>query len=150
MQNSTIKITPDKATINDINNEQYNMKTWQPNPTDEEKIKRATDEINNAKKDIENSRLFVVEEEGKIIAQCALVYEEEYNYYAIKRLVVYNQKNCGRGIAQKFISFFCNKNLPALGCTPWADNIVMKKLLERNGFVYQYTFMENYQFYKKD
>lgn len=104
----------------------------------------------HAKEDIENSRLFVVEEEGKIIAQCALVYEEEYNYYAIKRLVVYNQKNYGRGIAQKFISFFCNKNLPALGCTPWADNIVMKKLLERNGFVYQYTFMENYQFYKKD
>ena len=52
-QNSTIKIMPDKATIKDINNEQYNMKTWQPNPTDEEKIKRATDEINKAKKDIE-------------------------------------------------------------------------------------------------
>ena len=104
----------------------------------------------HAKNDIENKCLFVVEEEGKIIAQCALVYEEEYNYYAIKRLVVYNQKNCGRGIAQKFISFFCDKNLPALGCTPWVDNIVMKKLLERNGFVYQYTFMENYQFYKKN
>ena len=52
-QNSTIKIMPDKATIKDINNEQYNMKTWQPNPTDEEKIKSATDEINEAKKDIE-------------------------------------------------------------------------------------------------
>lgn len=104
----------------------------------------------HAKEDIENGRLFIIEEEEKIIAQCALVYEEKYNYYAIKRLVVYNQKNRGRGIAQKFISFFCNKNLPALGCTPWADNIVMKKLLERNGFVYQYTFMENYQFYKKN
>ena len=45
-QNTTIKIMPDKATINDINNEQYNMKTWQPNPTDEKKIKDATDEIN--------------------------------------------------------------------------------------------------------
>lgn len=104
----------------------------------------------HAKEDIENGRLFIIEEEEKIIAQCALVYEEQYNYYAIKRLVVYNQKNCGRGIAQKFISFFCNKNLPALGCTPWTDNIAMKKLLERNGFIYQYTFMENYQFYKKD
>ena len=52
-QNSTIKITPDKATIKDINNEQYNMKTWQPNPTDEKKIKDATDEINIAKRKIE-------------------------------------------------------------------------------------------------
>lgn len=103
----------------------------------------------HAKNDIENQRLFVMEEEGKVIAQCALVYEAVYNYYAIKRLVVYNKKNCGRGIAEKFITFFCEKDIPALGCTPWKDNIVMKKLLERNGFVYQYTFMENYQFYKR-
>lgn len=103
----------------------------------------------HAKNDIESNRLFVMEEDGKVIAQCALVYESLYNYYAIKRLVVYNKKNCGRGIAQQFISFFCAMDLPALGCTPWADNVVMKKLLERNGFVYQYTFMGNYQFYKR-
>lgn len=103
----------------------------------------------HAKNDIENNRLFVMEENGKAIAQCALVYEPLYNYYAIKRLVVYNKKNCGRGIAQQFISFFCAMDLPALGCTPWADNVAMKKLLERNGFVYQYTFMDNYQFYKR-
>lgn len=103
----------------------------------------------HAKNDIENNRLFVMEENGKAIAQCALVYEPLYDYYAIKRLVVYNKKNCGRGIAQQFISFFCAMDLPALGCTPWADNVVMKKLLEKNGFVYQYTFMDNYQFYKR-
>lgn len=103
----------------------------------------------HAKNDIENNRLFVMEENGKAIAQCALVYEPLYDYYAIKRLVVYNKKNCGRGIAQQFISFFCAMDLPALGCTPWADNVAMKKLLERNGFVYQYTFMDNYQFYKR-
>ena len=103
----------------------------------------------HAKNDIENQCLFVMEEEGKIIAQCALVREAAYNYYAIKRLVVYNKKNCGRGIAEKFITFFCEKDIPTLGCTPWKDNAVMKKLLERNGFVYQYTFLENYQFYKR-
>lgn len=103
----------------------------------------------HAKNDIENNRLFIMEENGKAIAQCALVYEPLYNYYAIKRLVVYNKKNCGRGIAQQFISFFCAMDLPALGCTPWVDNVAMKKLLERNGFVYQYTFMDNYQFYKR-
>ena len=99
--------------------------------------------------DIDNSRLYIIKDKDKIIAQCALVEEKEYGYYAIKRLVVYNKKNCGKGIAQQFISFFCEKNLPALGCTPWDTNIAMKKLLERNGFVYQYTFMERYEFYKK-
>lgn len=102
-----------------------------------------------AKADILNNRLFVMIEDGKIIAQCALVYEKDYSYYAIKRLVVYNKKNCGKGIAQSFISFFCAMNLPSLGCTPWADNSVMKKLLTKNGFQYQYTFLENYEFFQK-
>ena len=57
---------PDKATINDINNEQYNMKTWQPNPTDEKKIKDATDEINIFKRKIEKYENYVIRDEQRL------------------------------------------------------------------------------------
>ena len=101
----------------------------------------------HAREDINNHRLYVMEENGRIIAQCALVHESVHNYYAIKRLVIYNRKNCGRGIAQRFVSYFVAMNLPALGCTPWTDNKVMRRLLVKNGFTHQYTFLNNYEFY---
>ena len=103
----------------------------------------------HAREDIANNRLYVVEENGMIIAQCALVEEPAHHYHAIKRLVIYNRKNCGRGIAQRFIRYFCAMNLPALGCTPWSDNQTMKHLLSRNGFEYQYTFLNCYEFFVK-
>jgi RimJ/RimL family protein N-acetyltransferase len=99
--------------------------------------------------DIENEQLFVMCENGKVIAQCALVHEPMFEYHAMKRMTIYNKANQGRGIAQAFISFFCAMNLPALGCTPWADNAPMQHLLRKFGFEYQYTFLENYQFFKK-
>ena len=101
----------------------------------------------HAREDIANRRLYVVEEDGMIIAQCALVEEPAHHYHAIKRLVIYNRKNCGRGIAQRFVSYFVAMNLPALGCTPWTDNKVMRRLLVKNGFTHQYTFLNNYEFY---
>lgn len=101
----------------------------------------------HAREDINNHRLYVMEEDGRIIAQCALVLEPLHHYYAIKRLVIYNRKNCGRGIAQRFVSYFVAMDLPALGCTPWTDNKVMRRLLVKNGFTHQYTFLNNYEFY---
>ena len=94
-QNSTIKITPDKATIKDINSEQYNMKTWQANPEDEKKIKSATDEINEAKKDIEywekskiknKQKLKELEEELKELK------EERSNLSSKKKINAIDQK----------------------------------------------------------
>lgn len=103
----------------------------------------------HARTDIANSQLFVVVENGVLLAQCALVYEPAHQYHAIKRLTIYNKRNCGRGIAQMFITHFCEMGLPALGCTPWADNVTMKHLLSKNGFKYQYTFLNNYELFKK-
>lgn len=103
----------------------------------------------HAREDIDCGRLFVIVENNTVIAQCALVYEPNYQYYAIKRMTVYNKKNCGKGIAQMFIKYFCEMNLSALGCTPWTDNAQMKYLLRKNGFVYQYTFLGCYEFFKK-
>ena len=65
-QINTIKIMPDKTTIKDINSEKYNMKTWQPNPEDEEKIKRVTDTINKAKEDIESCEKYIIENKQKL------------------------------------------------------------------------------------
>lgn len=101
----------------------------------------------HAREDINNRQLYVMEEDGKVIAQCALIHEPEHGYYAIKRLVIYNRNNCGCGIAQRFVSYFVAMNLPALGCTPWTDNKVMRQLLVKNGFTHQYTFLNNYEFY---
>lgn len=103
----------------------------------------------HAKADIENNRLYVMESAGRVIAQCALVYEPNYSYYAIKRLVIYNKKDCGKGIARHFIRHFCSMNLSALGCTPWSNNEAMKHLLSQNGFKYQYTFLNYYEFFVK-
>lgn len=101
---------------------------------------------NHARTDIENGNLYVIEDNGTILAQCALVYEPQYGYHAIKRLVVYNRKNLGCGLAQRFLSYFTAMPY-TLGCTPWADNERMKYLLYKNGFSYEYTFCENYQLF---
>ena len=103
----------------------------------------------HARADIDNARLYVLTDGDTIVGQCALVYEPNHAYHAIKRLVVYNKRYCGRGVAQQFISFFCAMNLPALGCTPWTENAKMRHLLVKNGFVHQYTFLSCYEFYKK-
>lgn len=100
----------------------------------------------HAHTDIENGNLYVIEDNGTILAQCALVYEPQYGYHAIKRLVVYNRKNLGCGLAQRFLSYFTAMPY-TLGCTPWADNEQMKYLLRKNGFDYEYTFCENYQLF---
>jgi RimJ/RimL family protein N-acetyltransferase len=103
----------------------------------------------HARTDIDKAQLYVLTEGDVLIAQCALVYEPAHQYHAIKRLVVSNRRHCGRGVAQQFLTFFCAMDLPALGCTPWVDNLRMQHLLRKNGFEYQYTFLHNYQFYKK-
>lgn len=97
-----------------------------------------------ADRNIENGNLYIIKVNGKPIAQCALVYEADHHYHAIKRLVVYNKKNCGNGIAGMFIRYFISLNLPALGCTPWEDNTVMRNLLESYGFEFKYKFLEKY------
>jgi RimJ/RimL family protein N-acetyltransferase len=100
-----------------------------------------------AKEDIANSRLYIVVENNKPIAQYALVYDKHYDYYAIKRVVIYNKKNCGKGICQLLVDHALSFNYPRVGCTPWEENVAMRKILVKNGFEYQYTFLEKYQFF---
>jgi N-acetylglutamate synthase-like GNAT family acetyltransferase len=101
---------------------------------------------NQARADVESGRLYVLEHEGQLIAQCALVREERYNYIAIKRMVAYKRSCKVRGVADKFITHFINMG-HTLGATPWTENERMKHILTKNGFVYQYTFMDKYEFF---
>ena len=102
------------------------------------------------KEDISLNRLIVVENNGKLLAKCALVEETSYNYMAIKRLCVFSKKSKGKGIASALVKYVISLNLGVLGATPWEDNEPMKHILEKNGFKFQYTFLDNYCFYKRD
>lgn len=102
------------------------------------------------KEDIALNRLIVVENNGKLLAKCAIVEEPLYNYIAIKRLCVFSKKSKGKGIASALINHITSLNLGVLGATPWEDNEATKHILEKNGFKFQYTFLNNYCFYKRD
>ena len=112
---------------------------------------KAIDYINPSTvgEDITKSRLYVIIENGKPIAQCALVPEEEYGYLAIKRMVIYRKENCGRGLADLLIEHFCALNQP-IGATPWKENARVKHILQKHGFEYQYTFLKNYEFFLRN
>lgn len=102
-----------------------------------------------AKEDLRLNRLFVAVDNEKVIGSCAVVPEEKHGYTAIKRLCIYNKKNCGKGIASQLIKYICALDYERLGATPW-DNPPVIKLLEKNGFKYQYTFLEKYNFYLRE
>ena len=102
-----------------------------------------------AREDIANNRLYIIVDGEKPIAQCALVEEPLYNYIAMKRMVIYRKDNCGRGAADMFINLFSQMDC-AIGATPWAENEKIKHILRKNGFEYQYTFLEKYEFFLKN
>ena len=103
--------------------------------------------IESVKTDYQNGNLYVIEENGKILGQCALV--SKGKYYAMQRLVLYNRKNAGKGITTQFINYFVSIGYMNIGSTPWSNNCKMKTLLKRNGFEYQYQIDENYEFWLK-
>lgn len=101
------------------------------------------------KEDLSLGRLIVAEENGKLLGSCAIVKEDNWDYTAIKRLIVYSKKSRGKGIADKLIKYVISLNLGVIGGTPWRDNAITRHLFEKNGFEFQYIFMENYCFYKR-
>lgn len=113
--------------------------------------KKAIDYIkpSTVREDIIANRLYVVIENEKPIAQCALVAEVDYNYTAMKRMVIYRKENCGRGLADMLIEHFSSMDL-AIGATPWTENERIKHILRKHGFKYQYTFSEKYEFFLKN
>lgn len=103
----------------------------------------------NVREDVENDVLFVAEENGKLLGSMVVFYKPHRGYYAITRGCVYSKKSRGKGVASALVDYILSLNLGVYGATPWNDNPIMCHILEKRGFVYQYTFKENYNFYKK-
>ena len=92
----------------------------------------------DVREDVKNGVLFV-----------AVFYKPHRGYYAITRGCVYSKKSRGKGVASALVDYILSLDLGVYGATPWNDNPAMCHIFEKRGFVYQYTFKENYKFYKK-
>lgn len=103
----------------------------------------------DVREDVKNGVLFVAEENGKLLGSMVVFYKSNRGYYAITRGCVYSKKSRGKGIASALVDYILSLDLGVYGATPWNDNPAMCHIFEKRGFVYQYTFKENYKFYKK-
>lgn len=88
--------------------------------------------------------------DNKIIAILSLVYDNDYNYFAMKRLCILNKKNCGKGYAREMLAYVSARVNNKIGCTPWIDNNAMRHMLETLGFKLEYIFNEHWCFYSKE
>lgn len=101
------------------------------------------------RQDISQKCLYKFTENNKIIAICSIVFDEKYQYHAVKRLCIFSIKNKGKHITEKFLDFFSQKGYKKIGCTPWSDNAPMRHILEKKGFVLEYIFSEKWCFYSR-
>lgn len=94
-------------------------------------------------------KLYGLVKNNHIVAICSVVPDVNFHYTAIKRLVVLNPEDRGKGYAKELISTVVKRQKTACGCTPWADNVKMQNLLSTLGFTYQYTFNDFWTFWLK-
>lgn len=106
--------------------------------------------VEDALSDFLHERMYVVAEGEKVFATVSLVPEPDYGYTAIKRLCILNKKNQGKGIARFALHEIQKVIKGRIGATPWLDNIVMRKLLESEGFKLEYKFNGIWCFYSKE
>ena len=83
----------------------------------------------------------------KPLAICTVIPEPEYKYKAIKRLVILDTANCGKGYAKELLASVIKREHGTLGCTPWITNTHMHGMLRHFGFTYQYTFNNIWTFW---
>jgi RimJ/RimL family protein N-acetyltransferase len=106
----------------------------------------------HVKDDYNWCRLYaVVDSKDRVLATFSLVADDKYDYIAIKRLCVLNQKNRGKGIARfaihEILKYLHNCKV---GVTPWEDNYAVRHILEAEGFKMEYKFMGHWCFYSKE
>ena len=103
----------------------------------------------DVREDVKNGCLLVAEENGKLLGSVAVFYKPHRQYHAITRMCVYSKKSQDKGVASALIDSVLALGFDTLGATPWDENPCMCHILEKRGFVYQYTFNVHYKFYKK-
>lgn len=95
-----------------------------------------------------NIQMFVLRENKQPVAICSVVYDLDFQYHALKRMIVLDKDNRGRGYAKVLTARIIARTPGACGCTPWADNVHCQRMLASLGFKYQYTFNNNWTFWK--
>lgn len=100
--------------------------------------------------DYNKKQLYVVADGEKVLACVSLVWESQYEYFAVKRLCILNKRNRGKGIARFALRELQKVVNGRIGATPWDDNSKMCHLLESEGFHLEYKFMEKWCFYVKE
>ena len=103
----------------------------------------------HVREDIAQDRQFVLVDNGKIVAILSLVKDQTFNYFAMKRLLILNKKNCGKGYAQMLLQYVSTQVSGKVGCTPWINNKAMRHTLEKLGFSLEYVFEKKWCFYSK-
>ena len=104
----------------------------------------------HVREDILKDRQFVLVDNGKIIAILSLMEDHTFHYYAMKRLLILNKKNNGKGYAQALLQYVSAQAPGKVGCTPWINNGAMRHMLEKLGFSLEYIFEEKWCFYSKN
>lgn len=104
----------------------------------------------HVKKDISLGQQFIMVDNNKVIAILSLVYDANYNYFAMRRLCIPNKRNNGKGYAKMMIEYVSSQANGKVGGTPWVDNLVARHLLEKLGFSLEYIFAEKWCFYSKN
>lgn len=103
----------------------------------------------DVREDVNAGRLFVAEENDKLLGSVAVYYKPHREYYAITRMCIYSKKSQGKGIASSLIDFILSLGLGNYGATPWDTNPTMCHIFEKRGFEFQYHFSNHYKFYLK-
>ena len=98
--------------------------------------------------DIENGFLFVLEDNNTFVGMVSVVWQEEFQCFGIKRLVIFNRKNGGKGYASFLLGAVIEEG-KKYSVTPWIDNTTMHKLLLKLGFYYVRTFDEIWTLWEK-
>lgn len=99
--------------------------------------------------DIESNSLFVLEDNNTLVAMVSVVWQEEFQCCGIKRLVIFNKKNHGKGYASLLLNEVIEKG-KKYSVTPWIDNTTMHHLLAKLGFHYVKTFNKIWTLWEKN
>ena len=93
-------------------------------------------------------KLYTLRKEGIPVAICSVVRDNDFNYNALKRMVVLDTENRGKGYAKYMTANIVRKQNGDCGCTPWVTNKSCQKMLASLNFEYQYTFNQVWTFWK--
>lgn len=105
--------------------------------------------ISHFKEDYQKRQSYILENNGKPVAMCSLVWSEKHQNFAIKRLICFKKVNAGKGYANYLLTFISKLGKAPICCTPWVDNFSTRHLLEKNGFHLKYIFSQYWCFYEK-